>query len=88
MTFCIHTILELGKIVNVKLCMFLYTIQNNTNLHKQNKQIMFLDVAAAGCLQSCDVGPVGDLDDVANWPKFRPQIEKWPLKKVRAAKQI
>ncbi len=41
---------------------------------------MFLDVAAAGCLQSCDVGPVGDLDDVANWPKFRPQIEKGPLK--------
>jgi hypothetical protein len=41
---------------------------------------MFLDVAAAGCLQSCDVGPVGNLDNVANWPKFRPQIEKGPHK--------
>jgi hypothetical protein len=41
---------------------------------------MFLDVAATGCLQSCDVGPVGNLDDVANWPKFRPQIEKGLLK--------
>jgi hypothetical protein len=44
---------------------------------------MFLDVAAAGCLQSCDVGPFGNLDDVANWPKFRPQIEKGPLKSER-----
>ncbi len=31
MTFCKHTILELGKIVNIKLCMLLYKIQNNTN---------------------------------------------------------
>jgi hypothetical protein len=41
MTFCKHTILELGKIVNIKLCMLLYTAQNNTDLHRKLNKSCF-----------------------------------------------